>query len=657
MTRRRARRILALLLASVTACVAFPPAAVAQQSATGTLRLVSQTPFLTAGGSFTTTLRARTSSAEAGLEIAVGVYRRLRSRSEFANSLEGRLPTRNPNDLARFPLDTLPADTDGNVTVSLDPRASQDGVYPVRMDLRDAEGNVLDGFTTFLTVVPAVVEGDPLGVAVVLPLHAPPALRPDTSVELDPRAAAALSDVAGALASHPSVHLTLAPTPETLEALEESAAAADRDTAAALARVAANRQIPRSPYVPVDRAALLGAGLQGEHRAQLARGSQVVEEVLEVAPDGRIALVDERLDGPALDRLVADGVTGMVIAESALDPIRLPNSLTLTATFGVAGAPAVRAAAADPALAAHFERDAPPALIAAHLLADLAVLWLDLPGRNASRRGVVVMPSRRWVPDPTVVETLLEGMEANPIFSAVTVSELLDQTGPLRAGRTVTDRRFLPREESVAVPAREIRAARRLLRAFAAVAPDDSEALERLDRAVLVSQSNDLSAGRRVAFLRGVEDTIRGELDQIAMPAKRSITLTAREGELPITITSTLDYPTTVELTLSSDALDFPAGASRTVELTRQNTTERFTVHARGSGSFPVRVRVSAPGGMLVIEDSLLTVRSTAVSGVGVGLSVGAALFLVVWWASHLRSRRGSRASRRGAPDAGDTRP
>ena len=35
--------------------------------------------------------------------------------------------------------------------------------------------------------------------------------------------------------------------------------------------------------------------------------------------------------------------------------------------------------------------------------------------------------------------------------------------------------------------------------------------------------------------------------------------------------------------------------------------------------------------------------QSTAVSGVGVVLSVGAALFLMVWWARHWRRTRRSR--------------
>jgi hypothetical protein len=635
-------RFLLGVLAMLLVLTGLPPATAQQTDATGTINLVSQTPFRSTGQPFNATLRMRTSSATAGLEIAVGTYRRLRSRSEFVNSVEGRLPTRTPTDLARFPVDSLVPDADGNVTVAIEPRATLDGVYPVRIELRDSDGDVVDGFTTFLISIPATVEADPLDVAVVLPLHAPPALTSAGEVDVDDTRANALTEVAAMLAQRGSIPMTLAPTPETLEALATSGSPADRETAAALATAASGRQVPAGTYVPTDLAAMLASGLDSEVNAQLARGARVVADAFDAPPDFTTRIVEEVLDDAALAALASQDVTGLVIAERSLDPIRLPNNLTLTATFGLGGAEGMTAAVADAGLAAHLTRDLPPALGASHLLADLAVLWLDLPGRSAARRGVVFMPNRSWTPDAALLDAFLEGLSTNPIFAPVTVAQFLEQVGPLRTRNTPTNRSFLPRDGGSA-GAGAIRSTRRDLEAFAAIVSPDNPALDLLDRMLLVSQSSDVRPGTRTRYLRGVDNAITEQLSRIDMPDRRSITLTAREGELPITITSSLDYPVTVVLSLESDALDFPSGASRTLELTRQNTTERFPVHARGSGSFPVRVRVTAPQGGLIIAESRFTVRSTAVSGVGVALSVGAALFLIVWWASHLRSRRNER--------------
>ena len=42
----------------------------------------------------------------------------------------------------------------------------------------------------------------------------------------------------------------------------------------------------------------------------------------------------------------------------------------------------------------------------------------------------------------------------------------------------------------------------------------------------------------------------------------------------------------------------------------------------------------------LLMETARSSVRSTAVSGVGAVLSVGAVAFLAVWWLKHLRTTR-----------------
>jgi hypothetical protein len=45
----------------------------------------------------------------------------------------------------------------------------------------------------------------------------------------------------------------------------------------------------------------------------------------------------------------------------------------------------------------------------------------------------------------------------------------------------------------------------------------------------------------------------------------------------------------------------------------------------------------------VVLERTRFDIRSTAVSGVGVVLSIGAGLFLAIWWARHWRKTRRSR--------------
>jgi hypothetical protein len=64
-----------------------------------------------------------------------------------------------------------------------------------------------------------------------------------------------------------------------------------------------------------------------------------------------------------------------------------------------------------------------------------------------------------------------------------------------------------------------------------------------------------------------------------------------------------------------------------------------------------MNVLVTSGDGSVVLDQSTFDVRSTAISGVGFALSIGAGLFLAVWW---LRNWRNGRRSRHLVP-AGNT--
>ena len=61
-------------------------------------------------------------------------------------------------------------------------------------------------------------------------------------------------------------------------------------------------------------------------------------------------------------------------------------------------------------------------------------------------------------------------------------------------------------------------------------------------------------------------------------------------------------------------------------------------VKTRASGAFPLNVDITSADGTLPVATTRYTVRSTAISGVGLVLSIGAGLFLLVWWARHFRT-------------------
>jgi len=155
---------------------------------------------------------------------------------------------------------------------------------------------------------------------------------------------------------------------------------------------------------------------------------------------------------------------------------------------------------------------------------------------------------------------------------------------------------------------------------------------------------------------------MRAVLGQVQLPTTRTITLTARTGHLPITVVSLSDEPLQVLLQVESDKLKFAGGGasnSATFPLTLHkgnNPIIDLTVEARTSGAFPLHLTVLTPDGSMVITRTTFTVQSTALSGVGVLLSVGAGLFLVLWWTRHAwKTRQATRVDdRRHARGRGD---
>ena len=655
---RRPRRVGAAAVALVAVLAGVLPGvgAAGAQDAGSVLRLASQTPWVGPGEELVLRLNVTTAEEPADVELAVAVYRRARNRSEFAQTLQDG-PRGNPITVVPpAPLSELATDAAGAVVVRLpvqdpgqplDParlRLATEGVYPVRVELREAGGGeTLAGLVTHLVYTrPPQPGGFPVKVALALPVHAALALQPDGKRSLNRRDAGALGALARSLEAHPGVPVTLIPTPETLDALDASGRAEDRETLATLRRSLPGRQVVASPYVPLALPAFDRPALVAEAAAQLDRGSQVVERTLGRRPDPRTWVAEDRLDDRSVVRLRQQQVDRLVLPDEAFEPVEMPVTLAQPFELETRGVRRPSALAGDSGLAFHFGPATDGVLAAHRLLADLAVVHQDHPSRA---RGVVVVVSRSWRPNKAFLDSLLAGLSTATVVSPSTVDTVFNDVGPLLTTRGAPlVRRLAPLAEPPTLPSADVQSARRRLVAFASMLTPDNTLDDEIEQLLLVAESAGLRSGRRQAYLDGVDAGIRAQTSSVQVPDHRSITLTARTGEIPVTILSGVGYPLNVQIRVASDKLDFPRGAVRAVDLSRRSTTERFSVRARTSGSFPLRVSLVSPDGALVLGTSRFTVRSTAASGVGVVLSAGAGSFLLLWWGRHLvRGRRNRR--------------
>jgi len=158
---------------------------------------------------------------------------------------------------------------------------------------------------------------------------------------------------------------------------------------------------------------------------------------------------------------------------------------------------------------------------------------------------------------------------------------------------------------------------------------------------VLASGATGWSNAERVHQLDQVEAAVHGQTSQITAPSQQTVTLTSAAGRIPFSISNPLPYRVQVQLVLQSPKLHFVDGPRQLVTLPAgQPRHLQIAVTARASGAFPMQVTITSPQGGLVITHTQFDVRSTAVSGIGLVLTIAAGAFLLLWWARHYRDAR-----------------
>lgn len=562
----------------------------------------------------------------------------------------------------------------GGFTARLsDCNVADGGVYPVRVQLVDTahSNEEIDALTTHLVYSSAPASTQKLRFAWELPIQTPiPAAAatpsPSTLAD-DPLSALSkpstatldrLAQVADAVTAAPSVPVTMAVATQTLHALDVGGHAS---TIGAL-RAAPNpgaRQYLWTPYVPVDAGALVDSGLTGELTYQLNTGWVGVATVSKApAPDvigtAGAWITNDPLDDATLAQLQKQGYNQVVVPASDVTSTPTPSAGGSTAapfTIASAHGASFTALTADADVSSRFAADPGDPVLAAHqLLADLAQIYFE-GGNTQSVRGVVAVPPTNWSADPAFVKTLLGGLTAqNPVVQAVTVSGLFQALGAPVTCKNQGCKLAAVGRAGGGLPVTAISNQRNRLDSFSAAAPSASAPISQISNLLLSSQSETLGSQQQARIVGRTGSAIGAQLDQLSVAGDKSFTLTARNGNIPVTIGSSAGYPVKGVLTLTSDKLTFPGGTSRYSEsvLLNKSTNNRYVpVQARALGEFKVTVTLASPTGGLILTRGAVTVRSTATSVVGIILSLGAVAVLLAWWLRTTVRRRAQRRAER----------
>jgi hypothetical protein len=179
-------------------------------------------------------------------------------------------------------------------------------------------------------------------------------------------------------------------------------------------------------------------------------------------------------------------------------------------------------------------------------------------------------------------------------------------------------------------------------RSLTTLVAEGDPVVQAIDAELLKAEADGLKARDRQADLSAARARIGGIVGGVSTAGTATVTLTARKGSLPLTLVNDSGSTLSVVLHLRSSKLELPDGPDVPLDLPPGATRVSIDITTRASGSIPLEVEVGSPDGKLLLTTARYSVQSTAVSGVGIVLSAGAMLFLLVWWGRHWREHRRS---------------
>lgn len=617
-----------------------------------TLRGLEASTWVGPGGTWVIDLAVE--GAPAGAAIEGSIYEEVSDREAFDQALFGAV---DGDQLATIPsigLDPVlvapGGGTAARLSLTLDSdqptvdghrhlgRDLDEGVYPVEVEVTDEDDDVIGRVVVFLTrVADPASDEDPLLVAPVLAPGGPPSIDADGNPRPDPDTIAEVADTANGLNVTEDLPATLAPRPETLEALAR--VPAGRAALDALRTASTSRQVVDGPYVDVALNAWVARGMQAELTRQRERGNSILSDLLGRV-DSSTWLARDGLTPEAASELWSVGVRTAILGPGTTAgdeddpgpgtvPAGPPRFLeTLTADAGLSRA-------LDRSLLDGGPRD--PALDDNGLAAELAVI----AGLSDGPAGVVLLPPEGWPSDPTAVGRLGAVLQ-DPLSPVrpVTTDDLLDEV-PGRGATTLVPG---PLPDLGGYP-QSMALARARLTSYTSLVGAQNGEVAALDQRLLLSGARSLAPPERQSYVDSVLRTVDERLGGVVAPTEQSITLTARDADIPLTLRNRLDVPVTVLIEMSSDSrVEFRGEGDRiTRQLEPGDQEIRIPIHTRVPGDAPIDITVLTPDGAVALDQVRYTVRSTAISGIGVVLSAGAATFLLIWWARHWTRTRRSR--------------
>ncbi len=386
--------------------------------------------------------------------------------------------------------------------------------------------------------------------------------------------------------------------------------------------------------------------------AQLREGRAVLERVLETENDpGWLFPAGGRLDADAAAVLMSlSALSRTFFVEQSLEghaePVVLgcpesSPSITCPVRVNTIDGP-IDGHAFDDGIQDRFaellrEGDAPQDI--QRLFAELAMIWAELP--SIEGRVVLATMPTLWRPTPEQARHLFTGLATAPWISTVTPTQGMRLATERIERDLVAQLPPLPDDPGVAYLG-AVADADEVVSMYGEIRPP-LERVERLSTNILTAQSrswwqSDALLARGSEYIDNSIEEAEDELDKIRIGGPDQIILTSQRGRLQLQVFNDTGYPVTLQLSAVATQVDIEE--PEVTEYLPGTTPVTMEVSADSSGIYRVDIGLETPAGDLIAPAKTISVRSTAFNEIAVTLTLGALLFLIIFFVVRFIRRR-----------------
>ncbi|MEL0139999.1 MAG: DUF6049 family protein, partial [Acidimicrobiaceae bacterium] len=467
------------------------------------------------------------------------------------------------------------------------------------------------------------------------------------TIEIDP--AATVDRVVAAVSDAPASAL-VSFTPETLTALADPSTERGLSAIDDIRRLLDGHLVPLSPWVSIDEEAWRLAGETERVFGLFAQGQETTESFLGRTPVP-IVHMDPDTTAETVGLLRSIGVTGGIVEPDQLDGLTIERAdrrpIEVLDTNGIT----MPVLLIDRAFEAGLVGD-DPELIAQHRFTELL---FDAKQVGTDRGILLDLTTVDQVP----LTLLLDLIETTDRLGLASVDELITRPPARNAEGAVLRVELLADPPGdVGGAASDLRLTESVLASYAAmVAPADGP-IAPLRTVLQAAMSDELDTEVRRTFTDAVFDLVATGTADFDVVESSRITLATRTATLPISIRNSQTLAINVIVRITSEKLRFPDGEELRLTLEPGLNELEVPVETVTSGDARILITVTSPDGRLDLAGGSVNVRSTAISGLGLVVSLVSLAVLLTWWLRTIirvrRSRRAATVSATPSSDDGD---